>query len=189
MNPLPSPISASSVFGDASSSEGCELWSTGALGMLWLPCTDAWNNPFLAEEPGDTGRIGGKSNALVWLYRVDVTFGAWVTRAVQRARAQNVALNIDANYSFLKGFLRDRWPEVERLAASKVWLPGAELRAYSAYLASRGLGPVWAGFEKHLTPDEAPAASPAARQSLPITSSERKRRVAKKTVVDAAQLF
>lgn len=142
--------------------EGLELWSSKQMDLLWLPRCDNWSNPSL--HPVMTGSAERKRTAprddahrkcevLRWFWRVDVTFGAWVLRAIHRAGQAGADIpGVYEARDFMMEYLgQDRRSQAESMAsAGPILVPCSELVSTAAQLAKFNIGPRWDGWEKHL---------------------------------------
>lgn len=151
---------------------GCELWSSKALNLVWLPRCDNRHNPSLlsatlpeavsVENPptaeSDGQRVSASGPAIVppiWFWRVEPTFGAWVCRAIQRADSSKASLDaiLREMSEFVRFYLEREfpgcWPGVEKEArAGPVVLPGSEIVAQVVGFARYDPALRWAGWEK-----------------------------------------
>lgn len=101
-----------------------DLWSSKALDLCWLPASPLWHCPMLLQ-----GEFGGWK----WFWRIDVSFGAWATRTMAKAREAGATLPGDPERSLriIRAYLDELQPDslltVDTLAGLPVKLPGDEL--------------------------------------------------------------
>ncbi len=145
------------------------MWASKSLSLLWmrLPrCKSSavdvtWSSPMLAVPDCVTPMLfpvipqEPKSNRLAeWFWRVDVQFGAWARRAVQRAQSLRAPLeeSLKERYSIVLAYLDELDPAngsrvIEQAAAGPVSLSGREMIASLVNHARFGLCPKWDGWE------------------------------------------
>ena len=115
-----------------------DLWSSKALDLIWLPASPLWHCPSLHRA---------SSGAWEWFWRVDVTFGAWATRTMAKARSAGAMLPGDpeSGLRIIRAYLDELKPgslsTVDTLTSSPVSLPGAELIRDATEFARFGMVP------------------------------------------------
>lgn len=156
--------------GDGSSIPGmtqdAEMWSSKSLNLTWLSRRDNWHNPSLLSAASLEGvHADPQPNIDVrfrdWFWRVDITFGAWLCRAIRRADQAKADLPACERraFSIVRNYLQELqpncWDEVEAMSLKTVMLPGLEIVTRAAALASVGLGPPWKGYERYVPVESA----------------------------------
>lgn len=178
------------------------MWASKSLSLLWLPRCESsavdvtWSSPMLAAldcaapvfipvVPQES-----KSNRLAeWFWRVDVHFGAWARRAVQRAQSLGAPLeeSLKERYRIVLAYLDELDPSngsrvVELAEAGPVSLPGREMIASLVNHARFGLCPKWDGWEALAAINDEEEKQ---RENERIRLREQRRAAALKTVASA----
>lgn len=100
------------------------MWSTKGLELAWLPASPLWHCPVMIRVSG-----GGWK----WHWRVDVSFAAWATRTLTRARQAGARLPGDPERGLrvIRAYLDELESgvlvEVDRRALSPVELGSSEI--------------------------------------------------------------
>lgn len=101
-----------------------DLWSSKALELVWFPTSPLWHSPMIHK---------GRFNAWNWYYRIDVSFVAWATRTLHRARQAGAYIPGDPEKSLkvIRSYIEELQPgslvTVDTLAQSPVRLAGDEV--------------------------------------------------------------
>lgn len=143
------------------------MWASKSLSVRWLSRCDDWSNPCLQvaasptshddviPQPSDPNRV------LEWHWRIDVLFGAWAYRALQRAEhlGARVEEGVQRRFRMILAYLDEleagsSQRVIQRAAQGPVELPGAAMVSVLVGHARLGLCPRWAGWEKQAAIEE-----------------------------------
>lgn len=180
MSPYSAPSGTPNVTADLH-----HLWSTKALNLVWLPRCDNFGNPMLLhrseldDHHANNPPPADPKGRPLWFWRVDAVFGAWVTRAAQRADQLRVILPERDLIPIITNYVQESGRETGELGTQAgVSLSGSDVMAHAAYLAVIGLGPQWDGYEKWLTKMDTrpkPTAVDLSPNTSRVPKSDRKR--------------